>query len=446
MMKNNCQIDADFLQPYFFTHYIESIYNKQAIKRKVFKINQDGFSLIQLYQNRNLVAKKLIKDIRNNQYQFQPVKKKFKNIEGKIREIYQLCLMDKVVQGALYDFLANVLKDDLQSNVYSFQIEESNITAIKHFQHYVSKEQSQKNDVKTRGIYLFKADIESYSNSIPVDDNAILWSILFNLIQKHYANFNKESIVWRLLVNCIRVEIDYKNTLSHNIVGALVGTPICNLLVNYYLTEVDHYLSGIKQGFYIRYGDDILFAHKDFHLFNEAMTEYKKILEKLKLNVNESKETKCFFNGSGRNSNEDKLIKGITSIYYLGYRINFNGTLALNKKKVKKLLNTIKMFCNNQNLLLQGMSLDDKGQLLCAGINRIFKIQQNRCQDCWDKLLTVVTDRNQLRQLDYVIALMVAENLTKISGVKAFRKISYQRIRANWKLLSLTTLRNLKAA
>ena len=54
----------------------------------------------------------------------------------------------------------------------------------------------------------------------------------------------------------------------------------------------------------------------------------------------------------------------------------------------------------------------------------------------------VVTDRCQLRQLDYVVALAVAEALSGRRGPRAFRNVPYRSLRERAGLPSLVTARN----
>jgi hypothetical protein len=52
------------------------------------------------------------------------------------------------------------------------------------------------------------------------------------------------------------------------------------------------------------------------------------------------------------------------------------------------------------------------------------------------------TDRQQLRQLDYGLARLVAQAVTGQAGVKVFRQLSYRQIRTDWKLISLCRARD----
>ena len=80
--------------------------------------------------------------------------------------------------------------------------------------------------------------------------------------------------------------------------------------------------------------------------------------------------------------------------------------------------------------------------MLCNTINQIFRPEQRGALSASEMLLKVVTDRNQLRQIDYEIALIVAEICSGKKGPRAFRDVSYKQIRRSFGLESICMRRN----
>lgn len=58
----------------------------------------------------------------------------------------------------------------------------------------------------------------------------------------------------------------------------------------------------------------------------------------------------------------------------------------------------------------------------------------------------VVTDRDQLAQLDHRIAQIVASAVTGRPGPRAFREVPYRTLREDWGLRSLVATRNGRAS
>ncbi len=55
--------------------------------------------------------------------------------------------------------------------------------------------------------------------------------------------------------------------------GLPTGSPLCCPIFNLYLSDLDHLISAYEEGFYARYGDDLLFATPDLDLALEIEKE-----------------------------------------------------------------------------------------------------------------------------------------------------------------------------
>ena len=92
---------------------------------------------------------------------------------------------------------------------------------------------------------------------------------------------------------------------------------------------------------------------------------------------------------------------------------------------------------------LETASLDDVGRTVCAAINRSLATKLEFTQERSAALVrSVVTDRRDLRQLDYCIARIVLRAVTGARGPQAFRHVSYRKMREDWRLISLFHARN----
>ncbi len=60
-------------------------------------------------------------------------------------------------------------------------------------------------------------------------------------------------------------------------------------------------------------------------------------------------------------------------------------------------------------------------------------------------LRRAVTDRRDLKQLDYLIALQVVRAVTGHDGVRGFREVTYRKLRHEWGLVSLQRARNFRS-
>jgi hypothetical protein len=87
--------------------------------------------------------------------------------------------------------------------------------------------------------------------------------------------------------------------------------------------------------------------------------------------------------------------------------------------------------------------LDERGRTVCAAVNRTLSSRLDFTQERSAALLRrAVTNREDLKQLDYAIARIVARAVTGVPGPRAFREVSYRKIREEWRLISLFHARN----
>ena len=83
------------------------------------------------------------------------------------------------------------------------------------------------------------------------------------------------------------------------------------------------------------------------------------------------------------------------------------------------------------------------GRAVCAAVNHALRPRTGIAEQRSANLLrAVVTDREQLRQLDHRIAGIVASAVTGRRGPRAFRDVPYRRLRDDWGLRSLVVARN----
>lgn len=91
---------------------------------------------------------------------------------------------------------------------------------------------------------------------------------------------------------------------------------------------------------------------------------------------------------------------------------------------------------------IDSKDINERGKILCAIINKALDPKSNLKLPYVDYLKLIINDRGQLKHLDHSIALIIAQHLTGIKSVKAFRQVPYEKIRRQWKLQSLVYGRN----
>jgi hypothetical protein len=407
--------------------------------------NQPGeVSVARLNFNCSRIARLLARTVTRGQYISGPARRKTIVVRGKERVIFAYGLTDRIVHGAVAQILADAVQPSLSSRLYSYRKGTSWWTAVSDFARYLREHRNRYSEPTRRHMYVIRRDIDSYTDSIPLGEDAPLWGMLRNALSAP----NQPSIpapAWRLLEKVVRpeIEVDRERRVALER-GVATGQPISCVLFNFYLADLDRCLETAPDGFYARYSDDVLFAHPSPGVVREAATSIDSVLEKLGLRVKQAKSQNLYLTEAGRPSAEWPEANGTSVVPFMGVSIRANGTVSLERKRTRRLLRDITARVQRAARSLPAMSLDELGRTLCSLVNRMFAGDSEAFLESRAAALLrrAITDRKQLAQLDYWIARIVLRTVTGDRSIRAFRKVPYRKMRQEWRLISLEQARN----
>lgn len=422
---------------------LEKIYKKYSRTGRVHELQQDEVSLVQFYRDRYALCKILAADVQLGRYRLSPGTLKRVKVDDKERILFSFSLTDLIVHSVVSQILSELAEPFYPSSLYSYRKGLSTRAAIDRLSGYLKQHRLKRKLPSERGVFVLKMDIQSYTDSIPVHAHSRVWSLLNELFQRYQIDDITQDPCFSLLQQVIRPEvIDFKGGLFTQFVGAPTGSPISVFLFNFYLGDFDSALGKIGEILYLRYSDDfIVFSEKKVPLL-EANRCIDAELKKLELCVRPEKAQNYFFNGAGKKSDEWPEAKGISRISFLGWSLRFDSSVGLSDKKCRRLRHDLKERIFKTNRVFNKQDLDTRGRLLAKTINEVFKPSNPFAQSYSGLIFSSVTDRAQLRELDYWIARVFQRVLTGHAGVKSFRKLSYRKIRKEWGLISLLYFRD----
>lgn len=196
----------------------------------------------------------------------------FKINDPKPRDIHKASVRDRLVHHAIYRVLYSYFDRKFIFNSFSCRRIKGTHRAINRFRQYgriVSLNH-------TRTAWVLKCDIRKFFASI---DHKILIDILRQRIYD-------EDVVWLLsdVINSFHAE-------GKRDVGLPLGNLTSQLLVNIYMSELDHFLKrGLKIKYYVRYADDFVILHKSKTYLESILPEISEFLEaRLKLSLHPDK-------------------------------------------------------------------------------------------------------------------------------------------------------------
>lgn len=433
---------ASLADPRTYEREIEHLHKKHLLSRRLYEMRQEGVSLASLVMRRSRVARLIARAVANGSYRFEPATIRTIRADDKVREVFALELSDLIVHGAVARLIDRRMSPQLSDDLYSYRKGVSWWTAISRFSAWVRQHVNARPDPKDRGLYVLRRDIDSYTDSIPVTSGAKVWPMLSTVLAPNGRSLTEAQ--WKVVKNVVRPEFfTPEGAQAHLIRGVPTGLPISCVLFNLYLSEFDHELDSIPGSFYARYSDDILFAHPDVDLVREVDDRIRRLLSELGLRANEEKSRTHYLTGPGRPSHSWDEAKGTSRVTFLGMAITGDGTVGLGRKKKRRLLRDLKRRACRTTATLRSRDQDELGRTVCGVLNQAIECGIPAVQPRSAPLvLRMVTDRQQLRQLDYSIARIAVRAVSGDSGVRAFRKIPYRKLREEWGLTSLLHTRN----
>lgn len=420
--------------PSTYLNEIEHLQQKLIVRNRLYDTTQDDVSFYQFCMNAQQLSDILASSIKAEDYHFEPAKPRIIQTRTKQRTVYKFAITDRLVQFALHHCLTPYVKELISESVYSYIPGRSNFQAARKVAQYVKQHNS---------VYALRSDIVAYTDNIPTDPSSALWQQLDHLLALMDPRHDVDDYIKQLITHSIRPNIEQSKGQTYQLMTGLPqGAPMTTIAANLYLQPIDNLLSSIPDACYARFGDDLLFIHTEKSVLLEAEDLLNKQLKKLKLYRNSNKDEYRYITSNGRRHIDMAPFCNSHFMPFLGFTVNHNGTLGIGQHITHRLIRSLKRRIRNTIKITQAYPLDQQGKLVCAMLNKNLLSLDPLNEPRLKMLLDYTTDRQLLKQLDYQIALYLAQQLSGLHSVKAFRKIPYKRIRHNWGLQSLCQIRN----
>jgi hypothetical protein len=439
MFRGTSSVQLVLWTPQRIERQIEQLHARYVLTSRLHELEQSGVSLAAMMRNKRAFARVLADTLIAGRYELAPASVRQLRIKNKMRTLYGLRLTDLLVHRVITQALKEAMTPIISQRLYSYRKGQSSSSAVKDFAAYVRMHNEERPDPRQRGLYVIRRDIAAYTDSIPVDDRSPLWGMLRHMLTR---SFSLNETDWQLVVGTVRPDVrGTDGRLSVLSRGVPTGLPIACALFNLYLTPIDQVLDSVSGGFYARYSDDILFAHPIADVATSATVTIDRVVGELGLTTSADKHGDLYLTAAGRRSNHWPESRVAMAVPLLGFQITAHGTVSLGRKKVRRFLREVKHRVARTSAVCAVGDGATVGPLVCAVVNRI--LRRGPFPVYTSSLLArVVTDRHQLRQLDYWISRIVMQAATGSRTARGFRSLPYRRIRRQWRLRSLVHARN----
>src|SRR5262249_37673562 len=151
-----------------YLRQIEKLHEKHLETRRLYELRQSEVSLASFVLNRAKVARLLAESVSSGHYELGPARIRTIVANGKERIVFAYPLTPLIVQAVVAGILEEAVTPQLSPSLHSYRSGVSWWTAVSGLAAYVRVHAKSRPDVRSRGIYVLRRDIESYTDSIPV--------------------------------------------------------------------------------------------------------------------------------------------------------------------------------------------------------------------------------------------------------------------------------------
>ena len=370
--------------------------------RRADALADHGVRFTHLLDDRERVIGLVRRAVADASYRPSPARASRAFLGGKFRELARVPALDHLVHGAVAEVLSEWSEPLLSPNVYSYRAGRSGWQALRAVARAVREHRRARLDPTTRGLYVLRSDVRSYTDTIPIGDDAPLWHELRDLL-----GIGAEDASFAMLKALVRPEVqELDGTTRRRDRGILFGLPTTTAIANLYLRPLDLALERIG-GTYARFGDDVLFASEERERVREAMATLERVLEARGLAANRKKLEVLFWNGAARPAEAWPEARAVSTIVFLGAAIGWDGTIALPPAKWTLMLRDLQGRVRRSARLLAGAPAPERAKALAAVVNAAFDVRSELSLAHAPIVEGLVSDRAQLRQLDYLLALWI---------------------------------------
>ena len=424
--------------PRRFAEAIDRLAHRRAGGFHAASLAERGVTFATIHRDRHAFSRLLVRDLIAGRCPPTPGRMYLVEKEGKRRRLFDFPPTEAIIQEAVAGWLAGRLAPSTSAHLYSYRRGHSYHQALRAFARYVRRSHRADAASADRGLFVLRRDVHAYFDSIPVGDDAPLWTLLRGLLGETVS----APVSWALITRSLRPLLADRSGASYQLsTGIPTGSPVANVVANAYLGAMDHEICAVPDVFYARYGDDIVAAHTD----RAAAADLSRVLDAHLvdrcLTFSDEKTRNVFLTTRGMASKPDDVMRGAESIELLGHRVTARGTIALSAKKTRVLLDDLRTRAGN------GAAVGETArEARIAGavraVNRLLDPRSAAAHPYARLLHTTVTDRSYLQWLDYEAASIVLGQSLGVRNVRHFRSVPISRLRHQFGLVSLVAARN----
>jgi len=161
---------------------IDRLHARHLATGGLHELQQDEVSLATIVLQRSAVGRLMARTVGGGEYRLRPATLRTIEAGGKRRVVFACRLTDLIVHGVVAEVIEEAAAPTLSPSLYSYRNGVSWWKPVSLFASYVREHRRSRPDPRSRGIYVIRRDIDSYTDAIPVGATSPLWAMLRELL------------------------------------------------------------------------------------------------------------------------------------------------------------------------------------------------------------------------------------------------------------------------
>lgn len=233
-MKNSLLIE-----PKWYQRQIELLHSKYLFTPKLFDLQHDGVTFASISMNSAIVAKLIAKSLEQSQYHIEIGNmRRIRTQGGRKRDVFSFHITDLIVSRAISSLNEDAMSHKLSPQLYPYRTGLSWLTPASDFAAYIRAHVKSRPNLRERGLFVLRRDVEAYSDTLPVRKNSRVWQMIRSTLEGS-AKRTITPYEWGLIEKVVRPEVAGETGVPFSLIrGIPTGQPIGPVLYNLYTRGV----------------------------------------------------------------------------------------------------------------------------------------------------------------------------------------------------------------
>ena len=159
-----------------YERQIDRLHQRHLFDGGLYRLTDGEVDLATVVMHRGHVARLLARSVEAGEYRLRPATIRTIVVDGRERQVFDYPLLDLIVHGVVAEVLAEAVEPRLSRVSIRIDAASRRWTASRRSRGTSATTSGRGRDPRSRGVYVLRRDVDSYTDSIPLGAGAAIWA------------------------------------------------------------------------------------------------------------------------------------------------------------------------------------------------------------------------------------------------------------------------------